>query len=225
MDLKLAQQRVAEEELNATTEGVHQAHIDGRLQDLHTGLPGILISFDSTALTAQVQPAIKRIYLDAGAVTLPPLVDCPVYIAGGKGGALTIPPKADDDCWLAFSERAIDYWWANGGVQLPADMRMHDYSDCAVFVGMRSQKSLFPMLAPMNMTAIELRDQAGTVVVRLFGGPAPMVSLGETDDNSAPPLIAPLNGVLTGMDMDPFFEVPFFALGAGSTHVVARGKI
>jgi hypothetical protein len=213
MKLALTRRRIVEEELTSTTEGVQDAAMESRLQDLHTGCVGIVESFSGTAQTAVVLPAIKRIFLDHGAVELPALVDCPVHFPGGGDYVLTTPPAKGDECWLAFSERALDFWFTNGGVQLPSDMRMHDYSDAVAFVGIRSQPR---KLTDFNTSAAELRTVDGSMRIRLE--PA-LISLGA---GGVIPLTAFANGVLTKKDIDPILEVPYGVLGLGSNTVVAK---
>jgi hypothetical protein len=199
-------------EITATSEGVHAAQIEGRLSRLCTGMVGIVHSFDGDKQTVEVQPAIKRIFFDQGACTLPLLVDCPCYFPGGGDFVLTIPPAQGDECWLAFSSRALDFWFEQGGVQLPADMRMHDMSDAVAFVGLRSKPRV---LANFNTSAAELRTVDGTMAIRLETG---LISLGA----GMAPLVPPVNGVMTGLDEDPVLEIPYSGLGAGSSIVVAR---
>lgn len=145
----------------------HAAQIEGRLKDLHTCLPGIIVSFDQDKQTASVQPAIKRIFTEQGAVNLPVCVDVPVQFPGGGDFFLTFPVKAGDECILLFSERAIDYWFANGGTQLPAEYRLHDLSDALAQVGLNSQPK---KLAALQMDGAELRTRDRSTYIRLTNG-------------------------------------------------------
>ncbi len=142
----------------ATTEEAHAAQIEGRLKDLHTCLPGIIASFDPATQTASVQPAIKRIFTERGAVNLPLCVDVPVAFPGGGDFFLTFPVKPGDECILLFSERAIDYWHVSGDTQPPAEYRMHDLSDGIAIVGLNSQPRKIP---GFNAGDTELRSRDG----------------------------------------------------------------
>lgn len=153
-----------DEELAGTPEAAHRQQIEGRLKDLHTVLPGIIDSFDPATQTASVQPAIKRIFTERGPVALPVCVDVPVMFPGGGDFYLTFPVKQGDECTLHFSERCIDFWFANGGVQLPAEYRLHDLSDAFAFVGVNSQPRKIPSF---NATAVELRDRARTTRITM----------------------------------------------------------
>jgi hypothetical protein len=92
-----------------------------------TCLPGTVVSFDASACTVAVQPAIGGVAFDAsgkpGATTLPVLHDVPVVFPGGGGLHLTFPLAAGDEVLLVFACRPIDSWWQSGGVQRPAGPR------------------------------------------------------------------------------------------------------
>lgn len=131
----------------------------GRQAMLWTSLPGIVQSFDPGALTCEVQPAIMgKVMQEDGtvkAVNLPLLLDCPVVFPHAGGCALTFPVKPGDECLIVFSCRAIDLWWQSGGVQPPAETRMHDLSDGFVIVGPFSQPKTIP---DVSTSCVELRS-------------------------------------------------------------------
>ena len=88
------------------------------------------------------------------AVSLPLLLDCPVVFPHAGGCSLTFPIKPGDECLVVFSCRAIDLWWQQGGVQPPAETRMHDLSDGFVIPGPYSQPKVIP---DVNTAYVELR--------------------------------------------------------------------
>lgn len=139
--------------------------IESALKNVHTCLPGIIVSFDPEKQTAQVQPAIKRVFLDTGPVNLPVCVDVPVIFPGGGDYYLTFPVAAGDECLLMFAERCFDYWYAFGGTQEPAEYRVHDLSDGLAIVGLNSQPRKIPEL---NTNAAELRHRSGSARIRLY---------------------------------------------------------
>jgi phage gp45-like len=143
------------------------AQIEGRLKDLHTMMPGIIVSFDPDKQTAVVQPAIKRIFTEKGAINLPVCVDVPVAFPGGGDFFLTFPVQPGDECILGFSERAIDNWHASGGSQEPAEYRLHDLSDGIAQVGLNSQPK---KLTALQMTGAELRTRSRSTYIRLEDG-------------------------------------------------------
>ena len=141
-------------------------HWTGREATLWTALPGIVQSFDASALTCVVQPAIQgRHVLEDGSVEvvgLPLLLDCPVVFPHGGGCSLTFPVKAGDECLVVFADRSIALWWQSGGVQPPAEPRMHDLSDGFVLPGPWSQVT---KIGSVSTSAVELRtDDRGAYV-------------------------------------------------------------
>lgn len=138
--------------------------VDAAIKNLHTCLPGIVVAFDSAKQTAQVQPAIQRVFRDTGAINLPVCVDVPVVFPGGGDYYLTFPVAPGDECLLIFGERCIDFWYAYGGTQPAPDYRFHDLSDGFAFVGLNSQPRVIPSF---NTTGAELRHRSGSARIRL----------------------------------------------------------
>lgn len=136
--------------------------------DLWTALPGIVVSFDSEALTCQVQPTIKaQVQQPDGSVVtepLPLLVDCPVQFPAGGNCTLTFPVKQGDECLVVFASRCIDAWWQSGGVQEQAELRMHDLSDGFVLLGFRSRPRA---LSGVSGSSTQLRSDDGTTYIDL----------------------------------------------------------
>jgi hypothetical protein len=166
-DGKTTSQMQRDAQVSGGQDEAYSAQIEGRLKDLHTCMPGIIVSFDASTQTASVQPAIQRIFTERGAVNLPVCVDVPVAFPGGGDFFLTFPVKAGDECILLFSERAIDYWHVNGGTQLPAEYRLHDLSDGIAQVGLNSQAK---KLAALQMDGAELRTRDRSTYIRLTPG-------------------------------------------------------
>lgn len=145
------------------------AYWTGRQGTLWTALPGIVQSFDPVAMTCEVQPAIQgKMRCEDGSVevvNLPLLLDCPVIFPRGGGCSLTFPIKTGDECLVVFSARAIDIWWQQGGVQPPAETRMHDLSDGFVIPGPYSQPQVIP---DVSTEAVELRTDDRSARVSIF---------------------------------------------------------
>lgn len=151
------------QELYGNLEAAVMAALDGRQAEVWTSLPGIIESYDASAQTASVQPAVKGWMKDEyGRMTfveLPLLVDVPVEFPAGGGFTLTFPVKPGDECVVEFQARCIDGWWQAGGIQKPLEKRMHDLSDGICRVGLRSQAR---MLAPAPDTeSVQLRSDDG----------------------------------------------------------------
>lgn len=143
-----------------------QAAIDGRQAEIWTVLPGIIESFDAVAQTAVVQPALRIPFVgpsgEIALLTMPLLLDCPVEFPGGGGMTLTFPVQEGDECTVKFASRCIDGWWQSGGIQAPAEWRMHDLSDGFAQVGVRSQPR---RLANVSTVATELRSDDNTTKI------------------------------------------------------------
>lgn len=144
---------------------------------LWTSLPGIIQSVDFVANTCVVQPSIKgfqRVLNDDGSVveklvTMPLLLDVPLFFPSGGGFSMTFPVAAGDECLVVFADRCIDSWWQSGGVQPPASRRMHDLSDGFALVGFRSQPR---RLGSVSQNTAQLRSDDGTVFVEVQGDKA-----------------------------------------------------
>lgn len=158
-----------------------ESHHDRRQASIHTGMPGIIVSYDPGTMTATVQPALQGISTEINgtrkAVDISPIYDVPVHFPGGGGFLLTFPVKAGDECWLKFSERSLDNWHQQGGTQLPSDWRMHDINDAVCEVGVRSQPQVpgggsstaRNAGTPISGSTTQLRTDDGTTVIDLDG--------------------------------------------------------
>lgn len=120
---------------------VIQAAIYQALQDLHTMIPGKIVSYDAPNQKAAVQPLIQRpvIYSDGTVVTetLPVIQSVPILFP--RGGALYMrwTLEVDDHVMLVFAERSLDAWLSsNGSVIDPIDPRTHDLSDAVAIPGL-----------------------------------------------------------------------------------------
>ena len=119
MDASLLSQMQSQEAATDDDEAAVNARLEAHSMDLHTALPGRVVSYDAATQTAVCQPGIQVIFRATGPVDLPQLVDVPVYFPRGGGFVLTFPVRVGDECLLVFAERAIDVWWQKGGTQVP----------------------------------------------------------------------------------------------------------
>jgi phage baseplate assembly protein gpV len=142
----------------------------GQQSKLWTALPGIIESFDPSAMTCTVRPAISGARLTRGGATvdveIPLLLDCPVCFPGGGGVTLTFPIAKGDECLVVFASRCIDSWWQLGGVRGQAEHRMHDLSDGFVLPGVRSQPRKFSV----STAGAQLRTDDGAAFVEIDPG-------------------------------------------------------
>lgn len=148
-----------------------------RQATIWTALPGIIQSFNPTEMTCVVQPAIKAVIFsqDGSAVdvALPLLLDCPVQFPSGGGLVLTFPLTQGDECLVVFASRCIDAWWASGGIQAQAELRMHDLSDGFCIPGISSVPNVIPNI---SATSAQLRDKAGDTLIDVKSGEVSIVA-------------------------------------------------
>ncbi len=114
--------------MTTMTDAMRQAVLF-QLYDVHTALPGTIISYDSTLQKATIHPSLKKSYLDGTTQEMPILNNVPVIFPRAGGASLTFPVVQGDTCLLLFIERSIDLWKSVGGVVAPDDPRKFDLSD------------------------------------------------------------------------------------------------
>lgn len=133
-------------------------------------IPGIIQSFDASAQTVTVQPAIREKINNDGTETwteIPLLVDVPIVIPRAGGYALTLPVKQGDECLVVFGDMCMDGWWQSGGIQNQVECRRHDLSDGFAIVGIWSQPKVLP---GYSTSTAQLRNEAGSAYVEIAGG-------------------------------------------------------
>lgn len=112
------------------------------LSDVHTAIPCRVESYDAAKQFVNVQPVIKRAFLDAEGVRqverLPVIVNVPVQFIGGGGFRVTFPIAAGDTGMLLFSEASLDVWLSQGGEVDPRDERRFSLADGVFLPGVRS---------------------------------------------------------------------------------------
>src|SRR5512138_1112258 len=115
--------------LEPSLEEVLDAVLESRLLEVHTAIPGKVVSYDPATQTAEVTPVVQRAEPRAdGGNTLTPLPsisDVPVQWPRGGGFALHFPLAPGDHVLLVFSEAAIGHWRASGELAPPGDLRRH----------------------------------------------------------------------------------------------------
>ncbi|VXB25424.1 putative bacteriophage protein [Burkholderia sp. 8Y] len=155
-------------ERSADLEEALRAALGGHQTGIWTALPAIIQSFDANALTCTAQPAIQaQVRAQDGStawVSLPLLVDVPVCFPRGGNCTLTFPIAKDDEALIVFASRCIDAWWQSGGVQVQAELRMHDLSDGFAIPGPFSQAT---KISGVSTSTTQLRSNDGSTFVDL----------------------------------------------------------
>lgn len=200
--------------------------LKGHQSSMWTALPCIVSKYNAAKMTCEAQPAIQaRVRLPDDTykwISLPMLLDCPVMFPGGGGFTLTFPVKPGDECLVIFASRCIDAWWQSGGIQVQADLRMHDLSDGFAIVGPRSQPHVLP---GVSTTDVHLRSDDGTAHIGLDAAKNVVVVSPGTATVTAPTIVlngnVTINGTLTttGLITAPDLATTVGGLPSMATHV------
>jgi len=113
-----------------------KAVVDYRLNNLHTAMPGAIVTYDYTTQKASVQPLLNKVWADGTTTPYPILENVPVVFPRAGGGGLTFPVVEGDTCLLLFIERSTDLWLTVGGQVSPDDPRKFDLSDGVAIMGL-----------------------------------------------------------------------------------------
>jgi hypothetical protein len=134
------------------------------ISNLHTNLPGIIVSFDPNERTCSVQPALERLFSgEAETVRLPIQEDVPVQFLGSNEFYLEVMLQKGDEVLCIVSERALDQWLDSGGTVDPQSARRFSLSDIIVVPGLRTSLNI---QGPVG-EGIALRNASGTVETRV----------------------------------------------------------
>lgn len=112
---------------------------DARMLDVHTSMPGMVVSYDAATQTADVQPMLRRPMRDQDGERvveeLPVVPGVPVLFPRTASAFVSLPIAAGDFVLLAFCEGSIDAWRGTGDVADPGDERRHNLSHAVAIPG------------------------------------------------------------------------------------------
>ena len=106
------------------------------ISNMHTCLPGKIVSYDYTEQKATVQPLLKKKYADNEIQKLPEITNVPIVFPSGTNFSMHWPLNAGDNVLLLFCERSLDNWLSTGGEVAPQDPRKFDLSDAIGIPGL-----------------------------------------------------------------------------------------
>jgi hypothetical protein len=106
--------------------------LDSRQRNVHTALPGTVVTYDAATQTASIDLLIEIAIpsRSKGHVyeQIPTLHGVPIGHPRGGGYVMHFPLVAGDHVWVMFSERSLDEVIKNGRRSQPRDLRMHNLS-------------------------------------------------------------------------------------------------
>lgn len=134
------------------------------LKDVHTMLPGEIVSFDHVTQLAEIQISIAKIVNEVTVLQVPKIINVPLVFPRAGGFSLTFPVAVGDGCIVWFAERSLDNWIRDGAGFKPNDIRFHNITDAIAFVGLNSQQN---SITDFNNTSVELRNDAGDAFIQI----------------------------------------------------------
>ena len=109
--------------------------IRGSLVDTHTTLIAKITKVNQK--TIDCKPVISRLVNDK-AVDLPVFIEVPIINFLGGSSSIQMPLAVGDYAVLFVVERCFDEWYSGNDFKPPLEARIHDYSDCIAFVGLKN---------------------------------------------------------------------------------------
>jgi len=108
--------------------------IKGYFQDIHTVMPGKVVSFDPDTCEATISPIAKYRKPDGSLIDFPEISEVPVFFmqSAAQVASIVYPIRPDDECLLFVSEQALDQW--RTGAESMTDLRF-DISNAIAVVG------------------------------------------------------------------------------------------
>lgn len=143
-----------------------QDAIDKKLVEVHTAMPGSIVSYNSALQTATIQPNLKRKFADGSIEDLPLINNVPILWPRTRTTWVHFPLVKDDQVTLFFMERSVDTWKTSGGQTNPDDVRRHALTDAFAYPGG------YPISQPMVLTepnALQLAHGVARVNVQDTG--------------------------------------------------------
>lgn len=113
--------------------------ISETLKGIGTSIPAHVLEFDVATQQAKVQIAIEFRNTKGESFSIAPIVNVPVYFAGGNAFHIEHQIDPDDEGILVVSQRCIDGWKEQGGISPQTVLRKLDMQDSIFIPGVRSK--------------------------------------------------------------------------------------
>lgn len=120
--------------------------MDDHVSNIHTSMPGQIVSYNPSTNRANVQPNGAYKSEDGRNIQYPIIHNVPIQFPMGLGGTagITFPIAAGDGCLLVFSETQNDDFLGGNKGDSP-DMRRHSLNDAIAIPG------VYARAAPSNV--------------------------------------------------------------------------
>lgn len=133
------------ETANPEDSELYRAILDAAKEQIFTQIPGIIERFDKASGTVVVQPAIsypvRRLNGEIIQRRYPKITSARVQFPEGGGYQVRWPINPGDECWIQFSMRDMQIFYATGREAKPMLFRAHDFSSAVIFPCKVSKKS------------------------------------------------------------------------------------
>jgi len=155
------------------------------IRDVHTALPGKIVSFDPAKCEATVLPSGKFKKPDGSMMDFPQIFGVPIMFLQSAGQTATIayPVRANDQCSIFFAEQALDTWKTDS--ESDTDLRF-DLTNAFAVVGLFAKANPLVQEACDNDALIVEKDgervllKNGTINIQCSGSvsiSAPIINL------------------------------------------------
>ena len=154
---------------------VMRAQIEDRVSQMNFCLPGRVESYDSAGQKAVILPLLKRKFVGADPIDLPPVTNVPVMFYRAGLASITFPLKPGNTGTLFFSQRSLEKWLDLGGLVSPDDSRKFDLSDGMFYPGLHPFTDPHisdpdKMVIRNDKLEIELTDSGKIAITNLSSG-------------------------------------------------------
>lgn len=133
------------------------------VNNIHTVVPGEIVSFDAAKCLATVQPKMKFKQKNGKTMDYPEIGDVPVVFMQTMKQEATIamPIKAGDGCLIVFSEQSLDFW--QHGQETDTDLKF-DLTNAICIPGLFSKEnSLIKEACDNNAIIVDVKGTRLTV--------------------------------------------------------------
>ena len=150
--------------MQEVTQGMKNLMAD-TIRDVHTAVPGTIVSFDPDKVEATVQPTAKFRKPDGTQIDFPQIHEVPVFFPQAVGQKVTITWHVEpgDEVTIFFLEQALDQW--RTGAEAKTELRF-DLQNAFCMTGLAPKPNPLVRRAHDNESIIIQRDKS---YVEIYG--------------------------------------------------------